>query len=292
MPASLQRPLHWPESGFYVSERHKFVYCPIQKIACSSLKLLWAELVDGSSAPFVTINEAGQESIDHFGLDVRYSLGHQPPELGERPLNEEGWLRVVFVRNPWARLVSTFVNKFVSVHDRAEQVFDAVHRRERRKAIGRLAMSVARQLRHHGGSPAGLGRKPIRFWSRERHRWRDEMTFRQFVEFLEGCDVDGKRTDLHWRPQYRFLGRTEFNFVGRFERLQQDVGRLVMPLPAANRTPYCGIYHRIFADCPLKRLRRMPSAPDYRQFYTPELRDRVARLYRRDIEQFGYEFDN
>jgi hypothetical protein len=36
----------------------------------------------------------------------------------------------------------------------------------------------------------------------------------------------------------------------------------------------------------------MPSAPDYRQFYTPELRDRVARLYRRDIEQFGYEFDN
>src|SRR5687768_12820948 len=27
---------HWPESELYVSQQHRLVYCPIQKVACSS----------------------------------------------------------------------------------------------------------------------------------------------------------------------------------------------------------------------------------------------------------------
>jgi hypothetical protein len=211
---------------------------------------------------------------------------------------DNDWLRVVFVRNPWARIVSAFVNKFVPNHDLARPVFECVHRRQVWKAQLKLPFSIAHRLVAGARLDAGLRRKPLWQVPESPARWQDEMTFAQFVDYLAACDLDRGPVDHHWSPQYRFLGRTRFNFVGRFEHLTEDVRllaemlRVDITLPAANRTSYTKTYHRSFADCPLKRLRRLPSMPDYRQFYTPELRQRVARLYRRDIEQFGYSFDD
>jgi hypothetical protein len=292
------RKYRWPESEFFVSEPHRLVYCPIQKIACSSLKLWWAELVDGSSAPFITLNETGQPVIDHFALNARYKLHHQPPELGRRPLTEDGWLRVVFVRNPWARLVSAFVNKFVPFHDLAKPVFEEVHRQQWNKALRRMPGVLLGRLAGRGGTRRGLGRIPDWPWHHDADDWQDEMSFVEFVDYLAGCNLDAGKIDPHWSPQYRFLGDTAFNFVGRFEHLENDVRTLArlldtpIQLPAVNRTAYSRRFSRSFADCPLKRLRRLPSMPDYRQFYTPPLRERVARLYRRDIEMCGYEFND
>jgi hypothetical protein len=42
--SNLHNELAWPEATFYVSQRYRLVYCPIQKVACSSIKLWWAEL--------------------------------------------------------------------------------------------------------------------------------------------------------------------------------------------------------------------------------------------------------
>lgn len=41
---------------------------------------------------------------------------------------------------------------------------------------------------------------------------------------------------------------------------------------------------------PLTSLNVDTGRPDYRDHYTPAMRDRVAALYQRDIELFGYEF--
>jgi hypothetical protein len=40
----------------------------------------------------------------------------------------------------------------------------------------------------------------------------------------------------------------------------------------------------------LKALRKLKAMPTYRQFYTPQLADQVADLYRIDLERFGYQF--
>jgi hypothetical protein len=309
MPATLEAPVQtspprtirkhrWPEADFYVSEQHRLVYCPIHKIASSSLKLWWAMLVDGSSSRFVSTNEYGQLSIDHYALDTSYKLRHLPAELGRRPITESGWTRAVFVRNPWARVVSAFVNKFVTPHELAKPVFEKVHHRQTTKAWSRMPFAIAERIIHGRRVDPGLGNRSHRPLPAAAQSWQDEMNFSQFVDFLAGCSLDRGTIDRHWSPQYRFLGSAEFNFVGRFEHLERDVAKLArlldvdVALPAANRTTYTNSYRRLFADCPLKRLRRLPSMPDYRQFYTPELRTRVARLYRRDIEQFGYSFDD
>ncbi len=289
---------HWPESEFFVSEKHRLVYCPIQKVACSSLKLWWAELMDGANAPFISKNHRGEMIIDHGRLNGCFKLHHQSRQLGLQPLTDEGWFRFAFVRNPWSRLVSVYVNKFLPLHDLAMPVIKAVHRRWKRHPL-HSAGQVVRQ----GLSPLSMQRGlRMTIWPllRGKEAWHDELTFRHFIEFLETQGLNDTETDLHWRPQYRFLGDISFHYLGRFERLDEDLRTISgllgiqSTLPVVNATKYARgeeLPAECFADAPLSQLRRLPSMPDYRRFYTRDLAQQVATLYRRDVEQFGYEFE-
>jgi len=79
--------------------------------------------------------------------------------------------------------------------------------------------------------------------------------------------------------QYKYVvdeqERWLVNFIGYFERLEVDFAcacarmKVRAELPHANRSA-----HR-----------------DYRSYYTPATRDRVANYFARDIEMFGYNFD-
>src|SRR5436190_3317691 len=291
-------PYSWPESELFVSEHHRLVYCPIQKVGCSSLKMWWAELMEGATDSYFGTNQYGQTTLDHGRLNQTFKLHNQLRQLGQRPLTDEGWFRFAFIRNPWSRLVSAFVNKFPALHELARPVMKAVHRRWRKNPLlvaGRVVcqspslLSVKRGLRMTF-LPLLQGAKA----------WSDEMTFRHFVEYLRTQRLDTDESDLHWRPQYRFLGNVPFHFIGRFERLGEDlqtISDLVgvkATLPALNATIYAkeeAVPAGCFADAPLSELRSLAAVPGYRNFYTRELRQQVAALYRRDIEQFGYEFD-
>ncbi len=96
--------------------------------------------------------------------------------------------------------------------------------------------------------------------------------FSQFV--LRGSeDFDRLRT-----PQLDYLrapGR-DADFVGRTESLAADVERMYahLGLPYAGEVPH---------------VNRSPHAP-YRDYYTPETRDHVGRLFAADIEAYGYSF--
>jgi hypothetical protein len=296
--AATETPYCWPESEFFVSERHRLVYCPIQKVACSSLKLWWAELLEEESSSFLSSNQSGETVIDHGRLNSSFKLHHQSLQLGRRPLTQDDWFRFAFVRNPWARLVSVFVNKFPTLHHLTQPVMQAVHRRWRRNPL-----QTAGRVVWQSPSPLAVQRGlRMTLWPLllGRNAWRDELTFRHFIEFLATQDLDNDETDLHWRPQYRFLGSVSFQFIGRFERLEEDLRTISSllevkaTLPTVNATKYTKLDETpagCFADAPLSELRKLAAMPDYRKFYTRELEQEVASLYRRDIDQFGYEFD-
>lgn len=105
----------------------------------------------------------------------------------------------------------------------------------------------------------------------------EEMTFADFVKAVSLIpDTEANR---HFRSQHCFLtdrtGALMPDRLYRFERLSDGFAELVseFDLPAV--------------DLPHKK----PTAHrDYREYYTIELRDAVARRYARDIELFGYEF--
>ncbi len=123
-----------------------------------------------------------------------------------------------------------------------------------------------------------------------------EVTFREFVT-REVAVTPEVKMDPHWRPQYTFLGPHRLDFLGRFEHLSEDLEKLTgkigagTELPELNRSQYVEqVGDECFADCPPRRLRRMSAMPRYRQFYTTDLVEEVARVYAQDIDRFGYEF--
>jgi hypothetical protein len=288
----------WPVSELYVSERHQLVYCPIQKVACSSLKIWWATLTEGTSRQLTGEAYGGDFAIDHSAINARHKLHYQLPRLGFEPVTSPDWFRVVFVRNPWSRLVSAYVNKFVPLlDDVCQDVFQAAHRRWG----GPVAQLNTWACLHRRAFPQ-VERERLRAtvwpWIAGPRGWRKAFTFRHFVEYIAAQHGNEEQLDLHWRPQYLFLGNVKFDFVGRFERLGDDLRRVskklgvAVELPAVNRSSY-GSRHDctgIVADWPLRRLRKLPSAPNYRYFYTPRLRALVGEIYRRDVKEFGYEF--
>lgn len=123
-------------------------------------------------------------------------------------------------------------------------------------------------------------------------------SFRQFV--LEAAQPLDPHLDAfrHLAPQVRYLydrtGRLRVDFVGRFERLQDDFARvcdrLGIPdpsLPHVNAAPpergRRWAMPRLIARSAARRDR-------YVRYYDRRLRDLVAERYAEDIEAFGYAF--
>lgn len=85
---------------------------------------------------------------------------------------------------------------------------------------------------------------------------------------------------LLFAPQHTFLtdseGRLLTDTVGRVERMQAS---------------YDEICARLGLSTSVLEKVNSSKRSDYRAYYTPELIEGVADLYRRDIELFGYQFD-
>lgn len=115
----------------------------------------------------------------------------------------------------------------------------------------------------------------------------------------------------HVTPQYDFLyqdGRCQVDFVGRFENLQADFDRVCeavgLPqgkLPHANKSLQRHTVLSVLRGEPRKIVRNLKrivlrgraernTFRHYSEYYDAETRDRVAQIYRQDIEAFGYQF--
>lgn len=281
--AAKQAPLRarcWPANRYFVSRQHRLLYCPIQKVACTSLKVWWTESEHGPGA----CRDIENKKL-HAHLQAQFSYSEHALELGDEPLEDPSWFRFAFVRNPWARLVSAFLNKFVHWSKIAPQFVNDLRSGLARRFVRQLISSQAPEDRL---APWWLFRSTA--------NWSEQFTFRQFVNYLATCDMT--TVNGHWRPQSQFLGQVEFHFIGRFEHLARDVAELNCRLgreqavPRINSTEYAAEESspECVADWPLCRLRELPAAPHYLRFYTPVLAQTVGRLYADDVERFGYEF--
>jgi hypothetical protein len=86
----------------------------------------------------------------------------------------------------------------------------------------------------------------------------------------------------HFRPQVDYIclakNRSGLDFIGYFENLEKD---------------FAYICEQIKVNTTLQELNRNSSRKrDYRDYYTPETRQIVERIYADDIELLGYSFDN
>lgn len=108
---------------------------------------------------------------------------------------------------------------------------------------------------------------------------------RSFEDFLK-LKFDPERPydymlDTSAELQHEYIvdlqGRVIVDFIGRYERLDEDFETICRRIGIANP----GLPH----------LRRADERGDYRRYYSDELVDLVAEHYRRDLEVLGYRFE-
>lgn len=151
------------------------------------------------------------------------------------------FFKFTFVRNPWSRTTSCYRDKIMIV--------DPVRQ--------------ARHLNMRYGLETG-------------------MPFAAFVEWLNSAEGSDDVADRHWMSQYRILAYDQpdliqYDFVGRFERLEDDY----RALQVATGLALPDLPHRLKTQGP----------KDYRLLYDDRTAELVARRYARDIELFDYRFD-
>jgi hypothetical protein len=194
---------------------------------------------------FVHIQKTGGNSVcTALGLPKNHPHKHMSAVELRDIYGEAAWnsaFKFAFVRNPWERLVSWW-----SMID-----WQRGHKYEQATEFGKLVLDTAE-------------------------------TFEEFiVKFDQMPDDEFFKNDWLFRPQINMVadaqGKLLVDFVGRFERLEDDwrqvsaaLGRPDLVLPHINKSPHRG----------------------YASYYSPQTRDIVARHFRRDIETFGYRFED
>ena len=120
-------------------------------------------------------------------------------------------------------------------------------------------------------------------WQRpKREHWRHagDDRFAEYIDWAtsQGSSVEDPSDIFQGKPSVHWLfikeRRVPFRVLGRFEQLE-DYWHAV-----------CDIFG-VRGDMP--RINTTVHKP-YREMYTPELRDKVAKFYAAEIEEFGYEF--
>lgn len=109
--------------------------------------------------------------------------------------------------------------------------------------------------------------------------WLGRIEEPAFIDFLRFLEDGGAHSDPHWAPQadLMLLPVAAFDFIGRLETLEADLGHVV---------------DRLFApDAPLEMRRAGPRTDSAKRLtgaYTPEGLAIVNRVYAADFELFGY----
>ncbi len=218
---------------------------------------------------FVHIPKAAGMSIEHFFLDkVGLTWENRAPFLlgpNSDPAKGPG------------RLAHLFASEYVGLGHISQEVFDQYYK-------------------------FSFVRNP---WARlvSEYKFRNHHVFFTFKDFVEKHFPEPGQTDpyRHVVPQYDFLyspeGKLLVDFVGKFENLQADFDQVAShlqiedsALPHVNKTKKNSGYG------PKWKLRRFLMSfkqkdhKSYVDYYDDALRDKVAKLYEKDIETFKYQF--
>jgi sulfotransferase famil protein len=169
-----------------IDDKRRLVYFETPKVACTSIKLLMQDMLNSG------------ESTKNFNPDHLHNRSMSPlkrlSNVDEDIQNECLWgnfSRFSFVRNPFTRVLSAYLDKVLATYENLE--------------VGDIEVVRNRRL-------TSLGLNPDR-----------EVSFQFFLEHLS--DSKSFFEDLHFTPLYRllFVDHINYDFIGRFERFEQDL---------------------------------------------------------------------
>jgi hypothetical protein len=229
-----------PNTYVDVLPRHRLIYVCVPKSASSTIRSVLSSLESGAPPPPDLLFKrrcSGLKSPTQVGISSFHRLAKSAATL-----------RFSFVRNPYARLVSAWADKFqgkplIAGNPLIDQYL------VRRAAIGYV-----------------LPRGPDA-----------TLSFPQFVEYA--IATADRRVDAHWQLQDDLVAMPgiKLDLIGKVETFRDDFSRVLDHVGAGDR-------FRQVIDVPLNTSQHRP----WQDYYTDALAARVHRAYERDFDSFGY----
>jgi len=228
-----------------VLEGHRLIFFDVYKNACTSFKMLFYQMTGNGqfrprldlslSAPAAGAKAKAKGKADG-GSDIpgdhrhrqRWGLLHAPRRnklrylsdynltQANRILQDPGWTRAIFVRDPHERFLSAylFLTKPENAHLIRKACCDTISFRQ--GAGQSNYTSFCRRTRSPLGNNNDHG---------------SSLKFKEFVDMIPHCRYE----DKHWEPQSKRMDAKYWpyvNFVGRVETLQQDAKALLVRVGA------------------------------------------------------------
>ncbi len=173
------------EKNMFFSQKGTWMYVQSSKCGCTLIKNILARLENESLS---TMDEMQIHSKDFHQLKMFSDF-----TLKEilTFLRSDDVYRFAFVRNPFRRIISCYINKFVHKKDNASII--AI----KNYCIDRYSLSV------------------------------DSFDFIHFLKFVS--EQDPADMDRHWRPMVDALsyGKITYNFVGKLENFEDDFQKVL-----------------------------------------------------------------
>lgn len=244
-----------------ISHKYKFIFTTPRKVAGSSIQIALAKYCgpDDVITPMVYEKSVDDESVKpiDYARNCDGYFNHMKPYRIQQKIGRDVWdeyFTFAVVRNPWDMLVSRyFWNKKGATP--ITGVFGVL------KEIARSPLN------------------PDKYGMLLHAVWRDVRGKRlkpddSFEDFMKKLPSNISNTPYYFDSR----GNERLDYVLRFEHLNEDYKTLCEKI---------GVPYE-----PLPQLKtKTRKSRDYREMYTPELRNWVAKEYALEIERFGYTFE-
>ena len=187
--------------------------------------------------------------------------------------------KIIFIRNPFTRIVSAFVQKFIIGYEGKK--LDSLDKLEF------FAREVAQDIYRYKGID---------------YKDYDGFTFIDFIDYIERKMSEKNNTlNHHWSPQ---TGESvTFDYVCKVEEISKDIDKLNKIFNISNfKTPVLnkGVYGNNI-DYSNEKLFNIKTNEimnfkfkfkfNYKNFYNHQLIERVKTIYKEDFALGGYTFD-
>ncbi|XP_070541992.1 carbohydrate sulfotransferase 14-like isoform X2 [Ptychodera flava] len=234
----------------YYNDKYEFIFCAVPKVAATSWKRV-----------LLVLNGEVQSVQGLHHMDVQHH--HRYPTLNrvshyQRQSRLATYKKVLFVREPFHRLLSAYRNKFELT------TVNSIYRRK----YGRYIIQKYRE-------------KPISHSSMKDN----DVTFPEFVKYLIDPRTTFSSMDQHWRPMFALCNvcNIGYDFIGKFERLQEDALSVLTLIHASGDVTFPDYDTHVTNS----------SHQDvFSKYYSEVPKDDLVRLYKKyelDFKLFGYD---